>query len=277
MRRLLAALLAAALILALAGCGKDETPPAPEAPEVTEPQAPEEPADEPAEETPETPAETEEPGEEAEDPAPEQPAGDSPVVESAVTEGQVEESVSYRIDAPQVSTGDAAADQILRDYYTAAAGKVEDLCYGEVYEQAIAEHALYHVESGYAVMRCDSQILSIRREITVRNLTTGEQQVTLQAESFALPGGGLLTAQDLFTTDPAQRLVEQVRRQISEDPYHDQSYDSQWSDLCESAFVPDQFYLTDGAYVVFYQEGDLGPGGKTVFEIPWDALRDIVR
>ena len=41
---------------------------------------------------------------------------------------------------------------------------------------------------------------------------------------------------------------------------------SQWSELCRSAFNKDQFYVTDDFYTVFYQDGDLGAGGKTVFE-----------
>ena len=277
MKRLLAALLAALLLLTLSACREEPAPAEPSEPETAAPA-------EPAEETPTEPEDPApaEPAEPAEEPEPETPSpdesdGGAPAVEPLVTEGLVEESVSYRIDSPRVSTGDEATDQILNDYYTAADGKVEDLCWGEVYEEALSAHALYHVESGYAVMRGDASVLSIRREVTVRNLTAGTQQTTLQAETFALPGGGLMTIRDFFTEDPAGRLVEQVRRQISEDPYHDQNYYPQWSELCESAFRPEQFYVTDGAIVVFYQEGDLGPGGKTVFEIPWDALRDITR
>ena len=272
MKRLLAALLAAVMLLTLAACKQEAPDPVePEEPEITEPVTPEEPEEPEEPETPEEPEEPEEPE------TPDEPVEGAATVEDQVTEGQVEEAISYRITVPKISTGDAAADQILADYYTSAAGKVEDLCYGELYEEALESQGMYHVEAEYVVECNDGEVLSIRRTVTTTDLRTSQAQVKLYAETFALPGGGLLTASDFFTVDPTDRLVEQVRRIISEDPYHDQNYYSQWSDLCQSAFNKDQFYITDGFYVVFYQEGDLGNGGKTVFEIPWDSLRDIAR
>ena len=275
MKRVLAALLAACLLLTLAACKKDETPVEPEEPEITEPQEPDTETTEPEE--PETPEEPEEPEEPTEPETPDQPAEGAATVEDQVTEGLVEESISYRITMPKISTGSADADQILSDYYTSAAGKVEDLCWGELYEEALTDHAMYHVEADYVVERNDGGILSIRRTVTTTDLQTSEVRVTMYAETFSLPGGGLMTASDFFTTDPTERLVEQVRRIISEDPYHDQYYDPQWSELCASAFNRDQFYVNDGFYVVYYQEDDLGPGGTSVFEISWDSLKDIAR
>lgn len=275
MKRIIAALLAALMLLTLAACKKDETPVEPEEPEITEPQEPEETEEpeEPAE--PEEPEQPEEPDTETQEP--DQPAEGAAVVEDNVTEGLVEEYVSYRVTVPKISTGSADADQILSDYYASAAGKVEDLCWGEVYEQAMETHTMVHVEADYVVERNDGEVLSIRRTVTVTDLNTNQVQTTLYAETFSLPDGGLMTASDFFTTDPTDRLVEQVRRVISEDPYHDQNYYPQWSELCQSAFNKDQFYVTDDFYTVFYQDGDLGAGGKTVFEIPWSALQDIVR
>lgn len=275
MKRMLAALLAALMLLSLAACKKDETPVEPEEPEITEPQEPE--TTEPEEEVPEEPDEPAEPDEGTADPEPTAPVEGAAAVEDLVTEGLVEEAISYRITVPKISTGSADADQILSDYYTSAAGKVEDLCWGELYEEALTDQAMYHVEADYVVERNDGEVLSIRRTVTVTDLGTSKARVTLYAETFSLPGGGLMTASDFFTADPTDRLVEQVRRSISEDPYHDQNYYPQWSDLCRSAFNKDQFYVTDGFYVVFYQEGDLGQGGRTVFEIPWDSLKDIAR
>ena len=277
MKRLLAALLAALLICSLTACKKDQTPVDPEEPEITEPVTPEE-TEEP--EVPETPDETAEPDASAPEDGdtPSEPAAEgAAAVEDQVTEGQVEEAISYQITVPKVSTGDAAADEILTAYYASAAGKVEDLCWGELYEESLSTQAMYHVEASYTVMRNDGGVLSIRRDVLITNLKTDQVEDTLYAETFALPGGGLLTAQDFFTVDPTDRLVEQVRRIISENPYHDQVYDPQWSELCRSAFNKDQFYVTDEAYVVFYRSGDLGQAGQIVFEIPWDALRDIVR
>lgn len=275
MKRMIAALLAALMLLTLAACKKDETPVDPEEPEITEPQEPETETTEPEETVPEEPSEPAEPDEEPSEPT--EPVEGAAVVEDNVTEGLVEEFVSYKVTVPKISTGDAAADQILSDYYTSAAGKVEDLCWGEVYEQAMESQSMVHVEADYAVERNDGEVLSIRRTVTVTDLNTSKAQVTLYAETFALPGGGLMTAGDFFTVDPTERLVEQVRRIISEDPYHDQNYYAQWSALAMSAFNKDQFYVTDDFYVVYYQDGDLGQGGKTVFEIPWDALKDITR
>lgn len=278
MKRMLAALLAALMLLTLAACKKDTAPVDPEEPEITDTQ---DPADtEPVqEETPDTEPSGTEPSEDPSDSTePAEPAAEgAAAVTDQVSEGQVEEAISYKITVPKISTGNDAADQILSDYYTSAAGKVEDLCWGELYEEALSSQGMYHVEANYAVERNDGGVLSIRRTVTVTDLKTSETRVTLYGETFALPGGGLMTAGDFFTVDPTDRLVEQVRRVISEDPYHDQNYDAQWSDLCRSAFNKDQFYVTDDFYVVYYQDGDLGAGGKTVFEIPWSALQDIVR
>lgn len=279
MKRLLAALLAALLIWTLAACKEDTAPVDPDEPEITESQDTEEPEgqDVPNESgEPETPDGTEEPA--TETPETTGPSADgTAAVTDQVTEGMVEETLSYRITMPKISTGDAAADQILSDYYASAAGKVKDLCYGELYEEALEAQTMYHVETEYFVERNDGNLLSIRRTLIVTDLKGTGIWTTMYAETFSLPGGGLMTAGDFFITDPTDRLVEQVRRIISEDPYHDQNYDPQWSDLCASTFNKDQFYVTDGFYVVFYQDGDLGLGGRTVFEIPWDSLRDITR
>lgn len=275
MKRLLAALLAALMLLSLAACKKDEAPETPEEPEITEPQEPDTETPEPEEEVPDEPTEPDEP--ETTDPEPTAPAEGAAVVEDQVTEGQVEEAISYRVTVPKISTGDAAADEILSAYYASAAGKVEDLCWGELYEEALESQGMYHVEAGYTVMRNDGEILSIRRDVTITNLKTDQVEDTMYAETFSLPGGGLMTAQDFFTVDPTDRLVEQVQRIISENPYHSETYDPQWSELCRSAFNKDQFYVTDEAYVVFYHSGDLGPAGQIVFEIPWDSLRDITK
>lgn len=276
MKRLFAALLAAVLLLTLAACKRDEAPETPEEPEITEPQEPEEtlPSEEDVPDEPAEPDETAEPDDDTpSEPAPEGAA----VVEDQVTEGQVEEAISYKITVPKISTGDAAADEILSAYYASAAGKVEDLCWGELYEEALESQGMYHVEAGYTVMRNDGEILSIRRDVTITNLKTDQVEDTMYAETFSLPGGGLMTAQDFFTVDPTDRLVEQVQRIISENPYHSETYDPQWSELCRSAFNKDQFYVTEDYYAVFYRSGDLGPAGQIVFEIPWDSLRDITK
>ena len=277
MKRWMAAALAALLVLALCACQKE---PAPE----------QDPPEEPVTEEPQTPTEMEE---EDEDPAvrPEEPdtppaeggetgdpAGVATVADS-MSEGQVEESVSYRLKMPGVTTGNATVDQILGDYYAAAAGKVEDLCWGEVYEEALASGNLYHVDTDYTVMRNDGEILSVYRTVTVTNINTSQMQTTAYGETFDLASGGLLTAGDFFAVDQATymaRLADCVCRQIQEDPYHSDNYYAQWESLATSALDRDRFYVTDEAYCVFYQQGDLGLGGKTVFEIPWSQLADLL-
>ncbi len=268
MKRTLAALLAALLLISLAACDR-ETPPDPEQPETPVVQEPEETPETPDDEAPEPPTET---------PDPVEPADDGAAVTDNVVSGSVEELIGYQLTMPQVDTGDQAVDQILNDYYTAAAGQLEDLCWGEVYEQALENLQAHNVTAQYTVERNGDGVLSIYRTVTVENLVTGDRQQTAHAETFQLSSGGLLTAADFFDADEATwtaRLVEQVRRAISDDPYHDQSYYPQWSDLCASAFQREQFYVTDEAFVVFYQPGDLGPGGQTTFAVPWSSLSDI--
>lgn len=274
MKRWIAGLAAVGLLLALAACAREEkpVPDTPETPPAVEtPAAPEQP-----EEKPESPEQPEQPEEE---PPAEPPAG-AAVVTEAVSEGSVEEAVGYRFSMPEVRTENDGVDQILNNYYASAAGKLEDLAWGEAYEQALEEHAAYDLTAEYRVMHNEAQMLSVYRTVTLTNRQTGISQVTAYAETFNLENGGLLTAGDFFDVEESvysQRLADCVRRQIREDPYHDQNYFAQWEDLVLAAFSKDQFYVTGDGYCVFYQENDLGGAAETVFEIPWSQLEDLLK
>ena len=275
MKKQLSVLLAAALLLTLAACKKADAGPQPpvDPPVSEEPETPEPPV------SPGGPEEPDEPGE-PETPAPpaEPPEAGAATVTDAVSEGSVEELVSYQFHLPEITAGDASVSQILNDYYASVYGKLGDLCYGEIYEQAIDQHTVLHVTADYQVMYSSGGRLSILRHVTVTDQQTGVAEVTAYAETFNLENGGLLTAGDFFDADEqtyTARLVDCVRRRIQEDPYHDQNYFSQWEDLTQAAFSKDQFYVTDGYYAVFYQENDLGGAAETVFEIPWSQLEDL--
>ena len=194
------------------------------------------------------------------------------------TENSIEDRVTYLITMPSVSTGDSAVDTILNDYYSNQTGKLEDLCWGEIYEQAINEHVSFDVMTNFSVKENTPERLSIVRQTIVTNTHTEERTVTQQAETFRLSDGALLLANDFFNVDEAawtNRVVDLVRRSISENPYHSETLSSQWSDLAYSAFNKDQFYVTTDAFCVFYQDGALGQEGVIEFELPWTDLQGI--
>lgn len=278
MKRMIAALLAAVLLLALTACGQET--PAEEVPEA--------PPSEPVVQPPETeePPQIQPPAVEEAPPVEAPPAEDAPVADAgdatvtiSTEMDSIEELVTYELKLPVVETGDAAVDQILSDYYTSVGGKLRDLCWGEVYEQALEDRAVIHVTADFTVKKNSEGILSICRTVTVANLQLSSwPETTTYTETFNLANGGLMTAADFFDADEAAytaRLTEGVHRQISQDPYHDQTYFAQWEDLTNQAFDKDLFYVTDEAYCVVYQQFALGGAAENVFPIPWSSLADI--
>ncbi len=277
MKHILSLLLAALLVFSLAACQKNEPEPEPpvEPPVVETPETPEVPAEPEIPEVPETPEVPEEP----EVPA-ELPAGTAEVATTTIADS-VEESVSYSLELPEITAADENVSEILNAYYQSVAGKLKDLAWGEVYEQALADHAVLHLDASYEVMRNDGDILSIYRTVTLdAPMADGIPEVTAYAETFDLKTGGLLTASDFFDADEAtytERLTQCVTQIISEDPYHDQNYTASWEDAVRERFDPARFYVTDDAYVVFYQDGDLGWLVEAAFPIPWSRLADLVK
>ncbi len=278
MKHILPLLLAALLLLSLAACQKTEPEPETpvETPTVETPETPEVPAEPEAPEVPETPEASEEPEAPAEVPA------DTAAVSTMTVADSIEESVSYYLELPEITAADEDVSEILNAYYQSVAGKLKDLAWGEVYEQAIAEHTVLHLDAAYEVMRNDGDILSIYRTVTLdAPMADGLPEVTAYAETFDLKTGGLLTASDFFDADEAaytERLTQCVAQLISEDPYHDQSYTASWETAVRERFDPTRFYVTDDAYVVFYQDGDLGWFvDAATFPIPWSRLADLVK
>ncbi len=264
-------LLSLAALLLLSACQPNAASPGPP-PTETEPSAPIAPpredltppaGDEPALVAPDLPTE----------------AGTASVAFSQ-SSGSVEESVSWSIQLPQVSTASAAADEAIGAYYEGVSKKLRGLAQGEVYEQSLSEHSVLHLAVESSVERNGGGLLSISRTVAIYDLQDGgSTQVTSCAETFDLSTGGLVTPDDLFDTDEetwTARLLQCAARQIREDPSHETSYDPQWEALLAQRFERDQFYLTDEAYVLFYQIGDLRDGSAT-FPVPWRQLADILK
>lgn len=277
MKKLLAALLAVLLLVGVTGCHKEKTPEEPEVPEQTVTEPVEEEPDDSQPQEPETPEDNQEQEDNQEDiPATNGELGaELTVVE---TENSIEDRVTYLITMPSVSTGDSAVDTILNDYYANQTGKLEDLCWGEIYEQAINDRLSFYLTTNFNVEENTPERLSIVRQTIVTNTHTQESTITQQAETFRLSDGALLLANDFFSVDETawtNRVVDLVRRSISEDPYHSETMSQQWSDLAYSAFNKDQFYVTPNAFCVFYQDGALGQEGVMDFAIPWTELQGI--
>lgn len=284
MKRWIAGLLAALLIFGLCACREAA---APEPDEIEEPPAAVEPAEKPAQpepqDPPSQPAQPEPPAPPAESEEPEPPAAEEPALSTRTVSGSAEAAdadyqVRYTLLLPQLGAAAGDAAGTINAYYESAAKKTEDLCW-ELLSQAAEMGQDYEVTEDYTVGRFDEAMLSVLRTVTIRETDTGLERVTYAAETFDLASGGLMTADDFFAVDEgeyAARLAECVRRQISEDPYHDQTYFAQWEDLTERTFSRDQFYITEDAYVVFYQADALGGAAKNVFPIPWRQLEDLL-
>lgn len=276
MKKLLAALLAVLLLVGVTGCHKEKKP--------QEPEISDETVTEPVTEEPEQPEQPEQ-SEQSEQEAPQgQETGPATNGELGAeltvveTENSIEDRVTYLITMPSVSTGNSEVDTILNDYYGNQAGKIEDLCWGEVYEQALNEHTSFNVTTNFSVMENTPERLSILRETIITNVQAEETTTTEQAETFRLSDGALLLAGDFFSVDEAtwtNRVVDVLRRSISENPHYAEILAPQWSDLVWSAFDKDQFYVTPEAFCVFYQEGALGQENVLHFEIPWTELQGI--
>lgn len=271
MKRTIAALLAALLLLSLAACQKEQPPePTPQPPTVTKPTPPEKPAQPEPEPQP--------------DPEPLPPDQDEPQVSQVEVStlertDSIEDGVSYVIRVPQVTMEPAAAGQTINDYYTSVAGKLGDLAWGEVYEAAQSQHTVLQLDAGFKVTCNQDDRLSVVRTTAVVDQSTGAIDATLAAETFNLQNGGLLMLDDFFSVPEAQyipRLTQAVAAQISNDPYHSDNYDAQWQSLLVSTFDKTQFYVAPDALWVFYQHGDLGSGATTTFSIPWTSLTDIL-
>ena len=281
-KRLLAALLAVLLLLALGAC-KQETAPDPELPDDPvreEPETPEETPDEPEDaQKPEESDEPEEPEDTREPAEPEIPAGEAQVL-SVGGDGYAGEGtqVAYDIWVPEVNTGSGQADQIINDYYANQEKKLLEQAETELTERAAEEGSELALVAEFEVTRNSENILSILRTVKVLDYKTGLEETTLSAETFDLESGGLMTADAFFDAGEetyTQRLVDCVRRQIREDPYHDQNYYAQWEDAAMRQFDRDRFYVTEDAYVVFYQQHQLG-FETHAYEIPWSQLADIL-
>ncbi|MCI8526599.1 MAG: DUF3298 domain-containing protein [Oscillospiraceae bacterium] len=283
MKRWIAALLAALLLCSLTACQQTPTSPAEpeqstELPATAQPEPPAEPA-EPAE--PSAPAEPPEepitPPEEQEEPLEvSQPILLATDTASEFHSGNGAAAVTLYPTGLSVHTGSEQADQIINAYYQNVFEKLNDLCTGEVME--LTENGQYHytVTAENELARFD-QIISIARTVTVFGDDTGLRTVTYYGETFDCLTGGLMTADNFFAVPEEiymARLAECVRQQISEDPYHDQNYFAQWEDMALRALRKEHFYVTEDAYVVFYQENELG-AGAAVFAIPWSQLEDI--
>lgn len=289
MKRWTAAILAALLLLSLAACQKTpEEPAAPaEPPALTGPDTPissEDPIEPP--DTPEQPAEAPVTPPDTEEDPPE--ALEWPVVTeygaySTLLSESGEPCVSYYPEGLSIRIDSEEAGDAINAYYRSAYSKFHDFCAGEV--MALSEDGAYHyrAEMLASVERYDRpgaagrRVISISRTAEVTGEETHLSTVTYYAETFDCLTGGILTADDFFAVPESEyipRLTECVRRQISEDPYHDQKYFADWEELTDRTFEKTSFYVQEDNYVVYYQENDLGPNAA-VFFIPWRELEDI--
>ena len=165
------------------------------------------------------------------------------------------------------------------------------------YAQALSDLAAAAAElSGYAVE--DSSIAQATGDPFYPYVDTETYEITLQSagrvsflrshysnmggpyptlyplgDTFDLTTGTRLSFADLFSVsaDEAQaRVLDGVIAQNAGTGYDPAAL--------RSAYVPEQFYLTEDSLVVYYQEGTLGPHavGAPTFAVPYADLEEIL-
>ena len=152
--------------------------------------------------------------------------------------------------------------------------------------QADADYALsksmgyaftyYTDEESYEITHQTSQMVSILR--THYGHTGGTYPTLLyMADHFDLTTGEVLTFDDFFTDPDAAAAIalEEVLRQAAQGDANGTTYDAA---LAESLFKRENFYLTAGAVVFFYQPQDLAPNaaGAPAFPVPRSLFGDLL-
>lgn len=289
--------LAAGLLLVLSACAPagpqssedliyptshpSSTPSSTESQSVAESQSPQ-----PAPEVSSTPAPTE--SQPAETTQAEAPVWG--VQESACSQSDDEDTdvllVQGKFSLPLIENaeGVAAYEAINQWYLDLSAGLRSDTLANA--GQADADYALsksmgyaftyYTDEESYEITHQTSQMVSILR--THYGHTGGTYPTLLyMADHFDLTTGEVLTFDDFFTDPDAAAAIalEEVLRQAAQGDANGTTYDAA---LAESLFKRENFYLTAGAVVFFYQPQDLAPNaaGAPTFPVPRSLFGDLL-
>lgn len=199
-------------------------------------------------------------------------------VYTALVSGTAEECVFYRLELPQPAEQTHGTERI-RAYYEAVALRLAMLAQEELLLAAHEKNSAVDLSATFKVLRNGSGMISVLREVMITALADAEPEIrTVDSETFHLETGELMKAEDFFAVDEAAytaRLLACVRAQIDEEGRAERLL-AGWEETLRTSFSSAQFAVTDEAYLVYYQPGTLDTGAA-LFEIPWDALRDILK
>lgn len=145
------------------------------------------------------------------------------------------------------------------DYTVSAATGGDFLPYGE--------------ESGWRISHQTEDLVSFVRSYYANSVTGAAHPSNYQfSEQFDLTTGDRLSLNDFFT-DP-ETAKERILTLLAE-----KAADAGYTrDMLEGEFKEDYFYLTDNAFVFYYQPDTLAPyaAGLLEFSIPYPDLEDLM-
>lgn len=95
--------------------------------------------------------------------------------------------------------------------------------------------------------------------------------------SWALRTGRMISLKDLFPHNPqyARQIKQEIKRQISEQiAAGEDVYFDDYEELVEKTFDEEQFFLTNDALVIYFQQYDIAPysSGLPEFQIPYSKF-----
>ncbi len=261
MRRLLTAVLAAALLLFTAGCESILFPIAPVTP------------------TPKATAGGEKDG----------PAGTEKLEnlkwEENISAQDGTTLVHYTVELPQFSPDEGALAQI-NSYYrreysnfvSTAQEELRQIAEGNLreHDETGLEYTACEARQTYIQRRYDERYLSVSREISMSfGSTTVESYY--KGDTFDLESGKALRLQDLFRVPSEEylpRLRDEVIAQVGQSGAGGQYFENA-AERVEAYLLEDNFWLEEQGLVLFFPEGTLGER-LTSFAIDYLTVEDLL-
>ena len=197
----------------------------------------------------------------------------------AAEDGTVVLSVAYTL--PSIENRDASSaleaihnryDQMGEDLLNNAASTAQDaIADYEISSQAGLSFQPTTEEMSYEVSFLSERVLSISRQFYASTEGASHPTVLRLSDTFDLQDGRKLTFTDLCTDGIAasQRALKAVQ---GSDEIAQLGLSAA---EVETAFQPEQFYLTEEGFVFWFQPGELGPSNSPVeVTVPYSALEE---
>ncbi|MDR1630454.1 MAG: DUF3298 and DUF4163 domain-containing protein [Oscillospiraceae bacterium] len=180
----------------------------------------------------------------------------------------------------------APAVQKMNAYYLAMAARALKYAATSMRHSAIADYK-YRKANGYPF---NSYELDLNTVITYNHncavslyndqyeFTGGAHgNVIRTSETWNLRSGKIISLPELFPGDPryAEQIKREIKRQIAAQMQTGEgAYFENYDELVEQTFNEEQFFLSNGALVIYFQQYDIAPysSGLPEFQIPLNAI-----